>query len=208
MDLMLLKKKGTVTTLSLPQNSQSRCDLCRMHWTGSVHMSKHLQQTNRVKKHVGRDYSSINTSSNTVAGSQESFGKVTSKTNAPHNLFFPSFMIRLENNVLRAESSLTASCVVSYYVYWSLWTDISKPPNVFSLGPRLESLHIDKNQQRSDSRRLTPTTTSLRHILWDGKFNWKYSGTSSTQGRPDADASSEWEHDTNLLVGRTVSRCL
>lgn len=154
-------ENGTVTTLGLPQNSQSRCDLCRMHWTGSVHMSKHLQQTNRVKKHVGRDYSSINTASNTVAGSQESFGKVTSKTNAPHNLFFPSFMIRLENNVLRAESSLTASCVVSYYVYWSLWTDISKPPNVFSLGPRLESLHIDKNQQRSDSRRLTPTTTSL-----------------------------------------------
>lgn len=141
------------------------------------------KQTNRVKKHVGRDYSSINTASNTVAGSQESFGKVTSKTNAPHNLFFPSFMIRLENNVLRAESSLTASCVVSYYVYWSLWTDISKPPNVFSLGPRLESLHIDKNQQRSDSRRLTPTTISLSqtHSLgW--KFNWKYSGTSSTQG--------------------------
>lgn len=29
-------------TTCLPRNSQSRCDLCRMHWTGNVRMLKHL----------------------------------------------------------------------------------------------------------------------------------------------------------------------
>lgn len=62
MDLMLLKKKGTVTTLSLPQNSQSRCDLCRMHWTGSVHMSKHLwrEQTDKQSQKTRRPWLQLN----------------------------------------------------------------------------------------------------------------------------------------------------
>lgn len=55
-------ENGTVTTLGLPQNSQSRCDLCRMHWTGSVHMSKHLwrEQTDKQSQKTRRPWLQLN----------------------------------------------------------------------------------------------------------------------------------------------------
>lgn len=44
----------TLKTIS-PQNSQTRCDLCQMRWTGNVHMSMHLggeTKTCRVKQQL------------------------------------------------------------------------------------------------------------------------------------------------------------
>lgn len=50
---LILCNSSNMTVVGLPQNSQSHCDLCQMHWTGNVHMSKHLWREHmKLNKHL------------------------------------------------------------------------------------------------------------------------------------------------------------
>lgn len=90
--VMATLKSGIMTTLGLPQNSQSRCDLCRMHWTGSVHMSKHLwrEQTDKQnQKHT----SAVTTAQSTLPPTRwlvrtRVLEKWLQRRNAPHTFVF------------------------------------------------------------------------------------------------------------------------
>lgn len=89
--------------------------------------------------------------------------------------FFFIFHDKRKENMLRAKSFICFLCCEPLYLLLCLsplWTDISKPPNVFSLVPRVESLHNDETVSNSPSLSHTLTHT---HFLW-GKFNLKCSG--------------------------------
>lgn len=100
--------------------------------------------------------------------------------------FFLSFLVQKENNLLQAKT------LVCHYGQRSAFllseAEISKPLNVLPLVLPVPSLHDNENQKTQQNTRSNP----------DG-------GEAATK-KPSA--CSEWLDDTNLLVGRTVSRFL